>query len=172
MQNVIGLFGTCDGSQWRVPVIERLDRESIEWYNPDAGDNWEPWMADEENRQLKEAHIILFPVLEESLGYGSLGEIGFSILNIRDNIVAGSNQCLIVFIADACADERKTPEQRKDSDRARKLVKSKLAAVTHTNVYLVESIDDMVELAIAKQKVYAMEDEIDATFRGSMSMTA
>ena len=81
MQNVIGLFGTCDGSKWRVPFIEALDELGIEWYNPDAGDNWEPWMAAEENRQLKEDHIILFPVLAESLGVGSLGEIGFSILN-------------------------------------------------------------------------------------------
>ena len=167
MQNVIGLFGTCDGSQWRVPVIERLDAEGIQWYNPDAGDNWEPWMAEEENRQLKEDHIILFPILEESLGYGSLGEVGFSVLNIANNIMTGSNQCLIVLIDDVCTDERKTPEQRKDSDRARKLVKSKLAGITHTNVYLVNSIDEMVDLAIAKHKVYAIEDEIDAVYRAN-----
>ncbi len=165
MQNTIGLFGTCDGSEWRLPVIEKLDKLGIPWYNPDAGSNWEPWMAEEENRQLKEDHIIMFPILEESLGYGSLGEIGFSVMNVANNVLNGAAQTLIVMIADICTDERKTEEQRKDSNRARKLVKSKLAAIKHTNVYLVETVDDMVNLAIAKHKVYALEDELDNRYR-------
>ena len=159
MQNTIGLFGTCDGSQWRVPVIEQLTAAAIEWYNPDAGDNWEPWMAEEENRILNEATVIFFPVLTESLGYGSLGEIGFSILNVLDHIVAGNDQSLIVLIDDVCTDERKTAEQRKDSDRARKLVKSKLkdyiARHPHGNVHLVNTVDEGIALATDLYRNYA-----------------
>ncbi len=166
MQNVIGLFGTCDNSPWRGPVIETLDRHGIAWYNPDAGDNWEPWMVEEENMHLREDHIILFPILGESLGQGSLAEIGFSVLNIVRNITSGkSDQTLVVLIDDECTDERKTAEERKTSNRSRKLAKSKLAAVDHPNVYLVETLDDMVSLGIQLHELYQQKDAIDERFR-------
>ena len=170
MRNVIGLFGTCDGSQWRVPVIQKLDALDIEWYNPDAGDNWEPWMADEENMHLREDHIIVFPVLGESLGLGSLGEIGFSVQDVARAVTKGADQTLIVVIEDICTDERKTPEERKTSDRTRKLVKSKLQNVTHTNVYLVDTVEDAINLAFKMHGVYAQKDEINEVYRPSMTV--
>lgn len=165
MKNVVGLFGTCDNSQWRVPFIEAFDEIGIEWYNPDAGDNWEPWMAEEENRQLKEDHIILFPVLAESLGLGSLGEIGFSVLNVLEAVQAGADQTLVVLIDDDCTAEGKSEAEIKTSVRTRKLVKSKLKAVTHTNVYLVDTLKDMYDLACQLHDVYAIKDGINEAFR-------
>lgn len=168
MENTIGLFGTCDGSTWRVPVIDRLTALGIKWYNPDAGDNWEPWMAEEENRQLKEDHIILFPVLGESLGFGSLGEIGFSILNIMEAIQNGSDQTLIVLIDDECTDDRKSEQERKLSRNARKLVKSKLNAIKHSNVYLVNTVDEMVDLAVGLHGAYNIKDEVNKVYRPAL----
>lgn len=173
MQNVVGLFGTCDGSQWRVPVIETLDNHGIAWYNPDAGANWEPWMVEEENTHLREDHIILFPILGESLGQGSLAEIGFSVLNIVRNITSGkSDQTLIVLIDDVCTDDRKTVDERKTSDRTRKLAKSKLAAVDHPNVYLVNTVDEMVALGTQLHELYAQKDSIDEQFRPTVADSA
>jgi len=148
MQNVIGLFGTCDNSKWREPFMQAYESHKIEFFNPDAGDNWHPGMIEDENRNLREDHIILFPVLGESLGVGSLGEIGFSVLNVLRNIQNGSNQYLIAMIDDVCTDERKTADERKTSDRTRKLVKSKLVDVRHPNVFVVDSLDDMLRLSI------------------------
>lgn len=149
MQNVIGLFGTCDNSKWRVPFVVEYEARKIAYFNPDAGDNWHPGMIEDENRNLQEDHIILFPVLAESLGQGSLGEIGFSILNVLRNIQNGSNQYLIVLIDDDCTDQRKTEDERKLSVKTRKLVKSKLLEVNHPNVFVVSTMDDMFDLSIA-----------------------
>lgn len=172
MINTIGLFGTCDGSEWRNPVIEQLEALGIDYYNPDVGDNWEPWMADEENKHLKTDHIILFPILSESLGLGSLGEIGFSVQDVARSIEKGSEQTLIVLIDDECTDERKTADERKASTKARALVKSKLKLVTHSNVYLVETVEEMLALAIRLHQVYELKDEINEEFRPAIAAVA
>lgn len=164
MLNTVGLFGTCDGSQWRVPFIQSFDDLGINWYNPDAGDDWEPWMMDEENKHLKQDHIILFPVLSESLGLGSLGEIGFSIQDVMRKIEGGSDQTLVVLIDDECTKDA-DPTLIKESNRMRKLVKSKVKLVTHPNVYLVETLTDMQNLAVDLHNVYVQKDVINAKFR-------
>jgi len=148
MKMCVGLFGTCDNVPWRGEFIESLTKHNIEFFNPDAGDNWHPGMIDDENRHLMEDDIILFPVLKESLGFGSLGEIGFSVLNIIRNITNGSNQHLIVMIDDECTDERKTDDERAASVKARKLVKSKLVKVNHPNVFVVDSLEEMKTLTV------------------------
>jgi len=153
MKNLcIGLFGTCDNITWRNSFISAFNNNDIEFFNPDAGDNWHPGMIDDENRHLMEDDIILFPVLKDSLGLGSLGEIGFSILNILRNIANGSNQHLIIMIDDDCTDDRKTEDERKTSVRTRKLVKSKLLGVKHPNVFVVDSLAEMKKLAVSLAK--------------------
>lgn len=147
MNNKIGLFGTCDSSKWREPFIEKFNSAGIDWYNPDVAD-WEPWMAEEENKNLQEDSIILFPVLAESLGLGSLAEIGFSVLDVVRAIVNGRDQTLIVLIDDECTDDRKTENERKTSNRTRRLVKSKLEKIKHPNIYLVNTLDQMMSVAI------------------------
>jgi len=107
-----------------------------------------------------EDKIILFPVLAESLGFGSLGEIGFSILNIKRNIENGSNQYLIVMIDDECTAVSATEDERKHSNRTRKLVKSKLEKVTHPNVLIVKNLDAML---IASLNLNQLVDAYDTT---------
>lgn len=148
MNKCIGLFGTVDGSKWRESFIEEYNQRKIKWFNPDAGDDWHPGMIENENKHLKEDCIILFPVLSESLGTGSLGEIGFSVLNSFRSVINGNNQYLIVLIDEECTDERKTEEQRKNSSNARKLVRSKMADVNHPNVFLVDTLDQMKDLSL------------------------
>ena len=143
------MFGTCDNSKWRLPFMEKYDELGIAWFNPDAGDNWHPGMIEEENHHLNHDEIILFPVLAESLGSGSLGEIGFSVQNVLRNIQNGRRQFLIALIDDDCTDERKTEEERKRSVKDRKLVKSKLRAqVSCPVITLVNTLDEMMQISL------------------------
>lgn len=165
----VGMFGTCDMSQWRLSFIERYDKEGIAWFNPDAGENWHPGMIEEENYHLNHDEIILFPVLAESLGSGSLGEIGFSVQNVLRNIQNGRRQFLIALIDDDCTDMRKTEEERKRSIKDRKLVKSKLKAqVSCPVITLVNTLDEMMEISLSLYKFLAegcpMEETKDGTY--------
>jgi len=156
----VGLFGTCDNISWRDDFIITLNNQDIKYFNPDAGDNWHPGMIDDENRHLMEDEIILFPVLKDSLGSGSLNEIGFSVLNIIHNVLNGSNQYLIVMIDDDCIDTRKTEEARKTSIKDRKLVKSKLRKTTHSNVFVVNSLKEMKDLMVELANVVSIQNAL------------
>ena len=152
----IGMFGTCDNSKWRLPFIERYEKEGIASFNPDAGDNWHPGMIPLENYYLNNAEIILFPVLAESLGSGSLGEVGFSVQNVLRNIQNGKRQFLIGLIDDDCTDERKTDEERKRSIKDRALVKSKFREkVSCPVITLCNTMDEMLELSLELHRFMA-----------------
>ncbi len=145
----IGMFGTCDNIPWRIPFIEEYDKQGMKWFNPDAGDNWHPGLIELENYYLNNAEIILFPILSESLGSGSLGEVGFSVQNVLRNIQNGKRQFLIALIDDDCTDERKTDEERKRSIKDRKLVKSKLKEkVSCPVITVVNTLDEMMQLSL------------------------
>ncbi len=156
MRNIcIGLFGTCDNSKWREDFIAAYEELDVAYFNPDAGDNWHPGLVEEENKHLVEDQIILFPVLSESLGLGSLGEIGFSVLNAIRNIENGAKQHLIVMIDDECTSESASESERNHSNRTRKLVKSKLLAVRHPNVVVVRNLNAML---VASQGLLKVEE--------------
>lgn len=144
----IGLFGTCDNSEWRLPFIKEYERKKITYFNPDMGDNWHSGMIAEENYYLNNAEVILFPILAESLGSGSLGEVGFSVQGVLRNINNGKRQFLIVLIDDECTDERKTDQERKRSTKDRALVKSKFKkSVSYPVITLVNTMDEMMVLS-------------------------
>jgi len=160
MKDCIGLFGTVDGSKWRNAFIDEYNEKNILWFNPDAGDNWHPGMIEDENRHLNHDSIILFPVLGESLGIGSLGEIGFSVLNVVRNVSNGSNQSLIVLIDEECTDFRKTENMRKESNRARALVRTKIADVNHPNIFLVDTLVQMKEISLRLWEIDKQQTEL------------
>lgn len=145
---IVGLFGTCDNIRWRDPFMERFEKLGIQYFNPMV-DDWHAGLIEEENWMLNNAEIILFPILAESLGSGSLGEIGFSVQNVIRNINNGKRQFLIALIDDDCTDMRKTQVERDRSIKDRKLVKSKLKEkVSCPIITLVETLDDMMEVTI------------------------
>lgn len=160
----VGLFGTCDNSKWRIPFMESYEASGVEFFNPDAGDDWHPGLIEEENRHLLEDDIILFPVLSESLGLGSLGEIGFSILNVKRNIENGSNQFLIVMIDDECTAANATASEINHSNRTRKLVKSKLLEVKHPNIIVVEDLNQMQLASYSLMEAIDLHDEVRTNF--------
>lgn len=155
----IGLFGTCDNVPWRNPFMSEYDKRGINYFNPMI-DNWQEMMdlhragkgpnpADVENQHLWNDEIILFPVLKDSLGMGSLAELGFSVSTVVRNILNGRNQLMCFLIDDVCIDERKNAEQRKDSARTRALVKTKLKKfVAYPNIVLVDNLEDMFNVSL------------------------
>ena len=102
--------------------MERYENLGINYYNP-VIPNWTKMLEDSrkglcpdptemENYFMNNAEIILFPVLKDSLGTGSLAEIGFSIQRVIRNIMSGKQQFAITLIDDDCTDERKTKSER------------------------------------------------------------
>jgi hypothetical protein len=157
----IGLFGTCGGSQWRerlfIPKYQELD---IEFYNPQVED-WNPSLAEVEARHLAEDTIILLPVTNETYAFGSLAETGFSVLNA---ITLDDRREFVIFIAQDIAetdpkgnalddqlnpDGSRNPNSRaKDSLRARALVRQHLVKLRLPNVYLVDSLEEMLRVSL------------------------
>lgn len=138
----VGLFGTCDNIMWRDEFIIKFTGLGINYFNP-MTDNWHDGMIAEENKHLLNDDIILFPVLKESLGIGSLGEIGFSVLNaIRSN----PKRIVIVYIDMGC--EPLKPYDGKSiqqSINARALIRSKLVANQAENIIVVDSLKELME---------------------------
>jgi len=144
----IGLFGTCGGSTWRDKFMSQYDKAGIDYFNPQK-DDWKPEDAEIEADHLANDEIILFPVLEETSGLGSLGEVGFSILQ---SIRLDENRNVIVMIDKNCTVEDEAV--RNESIRMRALIKAHLKKLKYPNVFLVQNQIDMYELS---RKIHAIE---------------
>lgn len=117
---MVGLFGTCGTSTWRDGIIEYLKFYGIPYFNPLRAD-WKHEYIAEENKHLNEDDIVIFVVTNETTGFGSLGEIGFSFLNAKK-----TNQILIVMIDKDCIDPKADAKALKESVNTRALVKTKV----------------------------------------------
>ena len=143
--NCIGLFGTCGNSKWRDNFIAEFDKLSINFFNP-LVDDWKPEDAEIEAKHLAEDDIILFPITSETYGVGSLSEVGFGVLSA---IKLDDRRDFVVMIDMNLSEElMKDADRAKESLRARALVKQHLKAQKLPNVYLVENVEDMKEVAI------------------------
>jgi len=157
----IGMFGTCGGSRWREDLfIPKYDELGIEWYNPQV-ENWDPSMADVEATHLANDAIILFPVTNETYGFGSLAETGFSMLQA---IRLDDRRDFVIFIAQDIAerdpggkrlDDRLNEDgsqnprsQARESLRTRALVRQHLIKLRLPNVYVVDSLEEMLEVSL------------------------
>lgn len=164
----VGLFGTCGNSRWRDPFIQRFASQNIAYFNPqvEAG-TWHAGLVEAENSHFVEDDIILFPVTDETTGQGSLAEIGFSIANaLRCN----ANRFFVFLIEDECNDPDASDEARAESVRSRRLVKSKLMQIAATldNVFLVESLGDMMTVSLKLAELLRVKAKIGQDFRESM----
>lgn len=160
----VGLFGTCGNSKWRDRFMTEYKTKGIDYFNPGAGDDWHPGMIVDENKHLQEDNIILFPVTDETLGLGSLGEIGFSVLNSYRNVNKGSGQYLIAMIDDECNDKQATDDERRHSVKTRKLVKSKLVDIDHPNVIVVKDLESMKRASIALVEIIRRQQALHITY--------
>jgi hypothetical protein len=137
----IGLFGTCGGSNWRDDFISRYEQEKINYFNPQKED-WKPEDAEIEAEHLANDEIILFPVLAETSGLGSLGEVGFSILQA---IKLSTSRHIVVYIDPNCTVEDEA--LRKESIRMRALILAHLKKLQYPNVWVAKDMNSVYYLA-------------------------
>lgn len=142
----IGLFGTCGKSTWRQQFIEKYEKRGYPYFNPQV-DDWKPECAVEEAWHLAHDQVILFPVLDETYGLGSLAETGFSILGSlrlddrRDVVILIDQKLTDGLMEDAVL--------AKESLKDRALVREHIRKLRLDNVYVVDSLEEMLEVSIA-----------------------
>jgi len=156
----VGLFGTCGNSTWRESFIEVYDNKGIDYFNP-VKDDWKAEDAKIEANHLANDEIILFPVTDETLGLGSLGEVGFSILQA---IKLDSNREIVVMITDDLNDVAKgyfEESMIRESIKMRALIKAHLNKLNYPNVYLVDSLNDMLMVSLEMVDIHLIRNRLE-----------
>jgi len=143
------MFGTCGGSKWREPFEARYTAEGINSYNPQVAD-WKPEDAEIEAEHLANDEVILFPVTSETYATGSLSEVGFSILQA---IRLDDRRDFVILIDKTLDELLDNAVARKESLRARALVKQHLKKLRLKNIYLVETLEEMLELSVTLYRI-------------------
>ena len=141
--------------------MERYTALGIPYFNPMV-DNWDASCIPVEAHHLAHDPVILFPILDQSYGLGSLSEMGFGPLRaMRQNAY---RSFVILVHPDV------TPElweldagQAKASKRARALVRGHLANLNESSITLVETLDDMLEISIKLHTAHTLLREVSGT---------
>lgn len=155
----IGLFGTCGNSKWRDRFMEIYNHYGIDYFNPQV-DDWKPENAQIEAEHLANDEMILFPVTDETLGLGSLGEVGFSILQA---IKLDSNRDIIVMIDNDLNEKAKEhfdESMIRESIKMRALVRAHLKKLSYPNVYMVEDLENMLMLSLKLHEIHVMKNDL------------
>ncbi|MBT4941670.1 MAG: hypothetical protein HOL80_01040 [Candidatus Magasanikbacteria bacterium] len=148
----IGLFGTCGNSQWRTPFMSHYNQEGIQFFNPQVED-WKPEDAVIEAEHLANDQVVLFPITGETYGTGSLAETGFSVLNA---IRLEDRRDFVIMIEQELDDNLEDAVARKESLRARALVKEHLKKLRLSNLYVVDSLQEMLEVSVTLYRAAEM----------------
>ena len=148
----IGLFGTCGKSSWRSRFIERYTQEGIQFFNPQV-DDWKPEDATIEAEHLANDQVVLFPITGETYGTGSLAETGFSVLNA---IKLEDRRDFVIMIEQELDDNLEDAVARKESLRARALVKEHLKKLRLSNLYVVNTLEEMLDVSVTLYRAAEM----------------
>lgn len=140
----IGLFGTCGHSRWRDQFIISYEDQGIAYFNPQV-EHWSPALAAVEAHHLATDDIILFPVTGDTAGIGSLAEIGFALCQ------AMISSRYFVFLCEPGVDHDLVadPVLAKESLRARALVRAHLGQIQLPNVFVCETMQQMLAVSLA-----------------------
>ncbi len=146
----VGLFGTSGQSTWRKAFIEKYTEAGIEYFNPQVAE-WTPACAEAEALHLAEDGIVLYPILGETFGIGSLAESGFAAAQtLRHGLRHGKTRHILFFIEPKviAALREKSPAQADESERARYLVRSHLDKLNLPNMHPCQSLAEMLALSL------------------------
>lgn len=147
----IGLFGTCGTTTWRKSFIDAYAERGIRYFNPQV-DTWTPECAEGEAWHLANDRIIVFPVTDETFGFGSLAETGFSLHQALSRV---EHTFVLTYVSpDVCERlKEENPLMAKESYKARALALAHLKNVQHPNVFQVQSLHEMRDKSIALYKI-------------------
>jgi hypothetical protein len=160
MSITVGLFGTCDNSKWREPFIAEYEAEGINYFNPVVED-WNPGCVPIEKEHFESDEILLFPILAESYGQGSLSELGFSVLRA----LRASKARILILLIDPEVEPRLMEEnalRAKDSNRSRALVRSYVESIEDSRVIVVKSLLDMLTASLRAHELLEGLDALHA----------
>lgn len=126
------------------------------FFNPQV-ENWTPELAEAEAWHLANDDIVLFPVTDETFGFGSLAETGFSI---QSAVTSSAHRFVVVYISPSVSDALKqlSPEQADASRRARKLALAHLELIDNRMVIRATSLEDMLDKALILKEVQRLMD--------------
>lgn len=142
------MFGTCGSSTFRKDLfIPAYEKEGISYFNPMV-DDWDPSLAEIEAEHLNTDQIVLFPILAESPGLGSLSEIGFSIAQAMKY---DDRRDFVILIDKDVSEDLKNadPIRAKDSITMRALTRAHLQKTAMPNVYMVDTLEEMLAISMA-----------------------
>ncbi|MEO5949097.1 MAG: hypothetical protein ABIP74_01715 [Candidatus Saccharimonas sp.] len=153
----IGLFGTCGGSKWRVPFIQRFSALHFNFFNPQVDvDEWKEEYSEVEAEHFVNDEIILFPITDETDGLGSLSEV----LNMFNN---SQGRDFVIMIHKTVDPEKVTdPAVAKASNRTRALVTAHLKKLDMPNVLIVPTLEAMIMAADELYRLRRHQFELDA----------
>jgi len=157
-KNCIGLFGTCGKSLWRDAFMEKYKEMGVDFFNPNVAD-WKPELAEIEAEHLASDQIVLFPITNETYATGSLAETGFSILNA---IKLDDRRDFVIMVSQELEQElmEKNPDTAKESLRARALVKQHLKKLGFSNLFVVDSLEEMMEVSITLWESHQVRNKV------------
>lgn len=144
MTLTIGLFGTCGGSTWRVPFKKKYDELGIEYFDPQV-DDWNEEFAKIEAQHMAEDAVLLVPITGQTYSLGSLSEIGFHILQVAR---LESRHDIVVFVEQKLDAKLDNEALRSESLRMRTLAAAHLKQQRLENLYVVDSLEQMLELSL------------------------
>lgn len=153
----VGLFGTCGNTTFRkdlfIPVLEKIQADI---FNPQLGPGeWDPSCAAIEAEHLATDDIILLPITKDTFGLASLAEIGFTIAHaIKDR---GQRDFIIMIDQELSPDLLMNEQLAKESLKIRALVKEHAKEVDAKNVFIVDSLSSMIELASIRHSIKAYD---------------
>lgn len=146
-QPVIGLFGTCGNSTFRQELfIPAYELQGIDYFNPQV-DDWKQELADIEADHLAHDVVQCWPVLGSTYGSASLGEQGFAIASSL-RALSPLPKFIIPMIELELSEELTDEVARKESLRTRKLLSTHMALNASPNVYVVDSLEEMLDVSI------------------------
>ena len=156
----VGLFGTCGSSKWRDPFMKAYNLRGFQYFNP-VKEDWVAADAINEAWHLANDRVVLFPITGETYATGSLAETGFSILQA---IRLDDRRQFVIYIEDTLIDELMENENSaKDSLRARAIVRQHLNKLNLSNVFIVYSLEKMLEISF---RLMGVEIELDRIKNG------
>jgi hypothetical protein len=151
----VGLFGTAGSSTWRDAFVQAYTAANIQFFNPQKS-NWVQEVdAPLEAQHLEQDKIVLFPVLSETYGGGSTTELGFAA-----NAVKGTGRSLVIYLTPK-VDEALTEANAlaaKEANRARGLAAAHMSRLDSDNIYVVESLEQMLTLSITLYQSYKLKE--------------
>ncbi len=164
---IVGLFGTCGDSTWRLPIIAAFKILGIKFFNPHKK-GWSPDDAKIEAKHLAEDDIILFPITSETYGQGSLSEVGLSLMSA---LKLNSSRYFNVHVSRDLDPELTDKDRRKDSLTSRALVcehlkqfdkQNKITHITYSKNtdHMLAAVLEIYPVAIKDKKIQKMQEEL------------